>query len=55
MSNGNLNNSAGVRLNLEEDGDDSLAMWLQASFRQQQRTGGSVTLTDVQEQREGQR
>lgn len=46
--NGNLNNSAGVRANIEDDESDSLATWLQASFRQQQRTGGHVTLTDTQ-------
>lgn len=38
-----------------DDEGESLAEWLQASFRQQQRTGGQVTLTDTQEQRETRR
>lgn len=49
--NGNLNNSAGVRANIEDDESDSLATWLRENFRQQQGTGGAVTLTDTQEQR----
>lgn len=34
-----------------DDEGESLAEWLQANFKGQQRTGGQVVLTDTQEKR----
>ena len=52
MSNisGNLNDSAGMRVNFEED-DDSLAAWFRTSFQRQRDSSSTrVTMTDTQQE-----
>lgn len=52
MSNirGNLNDSAGMRVNFEED-DDSLAAWFRTSFQRQRDSNSTrVTMTDTQQE-----